>query len=176
MIKSPFLFTVAMLLAVVPATATEPQKLTIAQAQFPAPHSQSTDMEWSGYRMGFYVRHGALPAPMFRAPDGKTRSLTPTEIRLFSDYDADGRPMWWDGMLEEDLGNMISGLLEEDKFEEIDRLLAEWTAHSERVADGRWMLRQYLEALEARFTYKNGWDRELQRIARWKPSSRNRWA
>ncbi len=125
--------------------------LLIATAQFPAPRTEETEQEWRNFREAY---------------SASLRSGRPSE---YSEYDAEGHPLWWGGSREAALGAELMKLLLEDKFEQVDRILATWAKNSERTADGKWKLDLYLQALASLF--EEHWPRELERIERWKAKS-----
>ncbi|WP_424361580.1 DUF4034 domain-containing protein [Methylocystis parvus] len=102
----------------------------------------------------------------------KDGAYQPVEIDpTLAEHDAEGRPFWWDGSALDALEELPSLLFVTEKFDDLDRLLDDWTKQEARAADGRWLLTTFPKALDAQFKWRDGWARELDRINRWKAKS-----
>jgi hypothetical protein len=169
----PLLIIVALGL---PAFAEDAATTRVATAQFPAPHGAQTNAEWAQYRAAYYQRYHAARAPTSSLANACFLGIAPPGMCaalgiVYSDADAEGRPLWFDGRGGGDLSNLVATLIEQEKFEDLERLLADWSNDAERTADGRWKLPRFLEALQVQSAQPGATEKVLARIVRWKEKS-----
>lgn len=88
--------------------------------------------------------------------------------KLPSPVDAKGHVLWFDLNGVSLLSDLVTDLYRENKIEDLDRLLRDWSASSERVADGRPKLVIFENSLQAQFNNVSDWSREGQWIEDWK--------
>jgi hypothetical protein len=174
-----FALSLALLVAGGPLAAAETaRKLEIAGAQFPAPRSELTDREWFAYVTGYFHKYNAWSSPpSYVARPGfgiEGPSLKPTVlpgapiIQRYSDLDAQGRPMWFDGSQTNELDDLVHRLFVQERFDDLERLLADWTDGKERTADGRWKLSWFLDATNAGASQPGDHEALLARLHRWR--------
>ena len=171
--------SLALLVAGCPLAAAETvRKLEIAGAQFPAARSDLTDREWFTYKVGYFHKYNAWESPpsYINKPtfgiNGPALEPTvipgPPIVQHYSDLDAQGRPMWFDGSLTNELYDLAYILFANERFDDLERLLADWTNKKERAADGRWKLGWFLEAIEASGRETGEFEARLERLDRWR--------
>jgi hypothetical protein len=170
--------SLALLVAGCPlAAADAPRSLEIAGAQFPAPRSDLTDREWFTYKVGYFAKYNAWESPPsyinkptfgIGGPAFKATVVPgPPIVQHYADLDAQGRPMWFDGSLTNELQDLVYVLFANERFDDLERLLADWTNGRERAADGRWKLGWFLAAVEA--SVRDGeFEARLQLLDRWR--------
>jgi hypothetical protein len=163
----------------------------IAKAQFPVPQSAETEKEWNCYWPAYYMRYHAFDAPrsvvsplLTQDPEAKEPPLAqPSPVFVpapraaepacpdYSDLDASGRPIWFDGLAAGQLSNLVQMLFAQEKFADLDRLIDDWTTKQERIADGRWKLTFLLDGFKNESYQPNGWERMGAIIQRWKAAN-----
>jgi hypothetical protein len=160
------------------AAADTPRELEFAVAQFPSARSELTDREWYAYKVSYFHNYNAWesPASYVNQPtfgiDGPTlkpivRSGPPI-IQHYSDVDAQGRPMWFDGQQTSELSDLIYVLFAKEAFDDLERVLSDWTNGKERAADGRWKLGWFLQAIEDSAKEPGQLEARLERLNRWR--------
>jgi hypothetical protein len=164
---------IAVLPAGAPAATPEAPQSVFAKAQFPEPVTVETEREWKQFNLAYMRRY----IPNLRAPEPEPMAtpafaiaggvlLPPTPV--YSEFDREGRPLWWGGERDFELRNLVQTLLANDPFDALDRLVDDWTKNAERTADGKWKLVQFKDQLDNAFAWRNGWETEFERIQRWK--------
>jgi hypothetical protein len=85
-----------------------------------------------------------------------------------AELDPQGRPKWFDGYHGENAMMMllVNTFLKE-RFDDLERLVADWNNPDNRFADGRFKLRILTEGLKHRFAMES-WDSDYQIIKRWR--------
>jgi hypothetical protein len=154
--KRHTLFSTLLLLAVCGQPhAIAAEQLRLAKAQFPEPRSPETEVEWNEYKLAYFQRYNAGPGS------------APTNVAQFSDFDQAGRPLWFERDQSEELTNLIRILFDREQFDDLDRVVADWSSPRARLADGWWKLEWFPSALQNEYEYP-GRDVVLQRIEKWK--------
>jgi hypothetical protein len=161
-----------------PAAAEALRGLAIATAQFPSARSELTEREWLTYKIGYFHKYNAWESPpsYVNLPvfgvDGPAVKPTvrpgPPIVQQYSDSDAQGRPMWFDGQRTNELIDLVYPLFSNERFDDLERLLADWTNGKERAADGRWKLSWFLGAIEASVREPGTLEARLERLNRWR--------
>ena len=70
--------------------------------------------------------------------------------------------------LTNELYDLAYILFANERFDDLERLLTDWTNKKERAADGRWKLGWFLEAIEASGRETGEFEARLERLDRWK--------
>ena len=96
------------------------------------------------------------------------------QSQLPSATDPDGHPLWYDGRRQSEfLGTIIGWLYVHQQYDDLDRLFNDWNDSHERLADGRWRLVAFHNAMAGSF--RSDWQQALDDVRHWreaKPQSR----
>jgi hypothetical protein len=96
------------------------------------------------------------------------------QSKLPSATDADGHPLWYDGWRQSEfLKTIIGWLYVHNQYDDLDRLFDDWNDSRERLADGRWKLVMFHNAMVG--TFRSDWQQALDDVRHWreaKPQSR----
>ena len=100
---------------------------------------------------------------------GEFIPFAPVIAHLPRALDADGRPLWFEeGWGDMSLKTLVLTLLNKEQFNDLERLFDDWNDRSERMADGRWRLSAFGDAIAARFADGKSWETGYQLIQRWR--------
>jgi hypothetical protein len=99
-------------------------------------------------------------------------SWAKTSSGLSPSVDAQGRPLWFDhGAGEGFLESIVTQLLQNEQFLDVERVFDDWSDPSKRQATGRPMLAAYSFALQTNLINTPDWDATYQKIKRWRTMS-----
>lgn len=141
-------------------------RITIAGEESASPFTVAHPFEQDRYRGLYYsYYHGTF-----------NQVNEPELATLPSATDQQGRPLWFDGENGEDsLRQLVSGLFDWGKLDDLNKLFEDWNNPAERMADGRWKLMAFYKALGETFSNSPHWDRLQTYIQDWRrkaPKSR----
>ena len=86
-----------------------------------------------------------------------------------SALDGQGHPLWFDRPYgDQILRGLVVTLTAASQFDDLDRLFADWSQSSERMADGRWKLLMFHDAMGQQFSGMSDWDASYRILQDWR--------
>ncbi len=134
-------------------------KITIAGEDLSSPFTIAHSMEQAMYQSLYYSHYNLIFTPVH----------TPVLKDMPSAFDAQGRPLWFDGSNgEQSLKRLVSELLSREQIADLDRLLDDWSNPSERLADGRPKLMMFKKALTQEMSSIPDRNKAYEHIRQWR--------
>lgn len=131
-----------------------------------SPFNEAHFIEQDHYQGLYFSHYHSRPYPL----------SAPVLAVLPAATDKEGRPLWFDGPTgDQILGHLVADLFNAGQFADLDQLFEDWNAQAERMADGRWKLSVFYEALDQQFPVAANWDKIGTDILNWRqktPKSR----
>jgi hypothetical protein len=185
--KMPFLIVIVGLMGLVNALADEPKNSTAAPPNpFAAPLTLNGEVRSThdedlanpfveGHRIEEYYYAARYYAHYHATPVNMPQPAPPVGEPT-SSVDEAGRPLWFDRASGETLLEaLISILVFEKKFDDLDRLFDDWSDHADRLADGTWRLTVFHNHMAGMMSAGPNWDDAYRLVSGWRqknPSSR----
>ena len=110
------------------------------------------------YASAYYARYHALDDASIPGLDNFREEL-----------DSNGHPKWFDGVQGKyTLTQLVERLIAHEQFDDLDRLFDDWSDPKSRMADGRWKLSSFVDAVTERFVVTKAWDSNYLVLQNWK--------